>query len=152
MTCSRRTSRSLVEFSVSRVDGQQIGVVPGFQSGISQPGRGKPTWATTSRDGASVQVRLSPIPDAAYTVDVEVSTLPTRAAQSFEDDLVNYWSDALVAGAFSRLYAVPGQAFSNPVEAIGQAQVFSYLTRKARAEGDRGRTRASLTVRPRPLC
>ena len=130
---------------------QEIRVLPTKQSPLTASGSGMPSWVTTARDGQTMQLRMACPTDKAYELLVEVSTRPTRGASTLEDDLLNYWADAVCAGAFARLMGVPNQPFSNPGGAMAQAAWFAYLTRKAKAEGDKGRTLSSLTVRPRPL-
>lgn len=130
------------------VDDRQISVVPSFQA-RQLTHEGRPEWATTRRDGNSIFLVLYPTPDQVFRVDVEVSTLPARNAQSLEDDLLNYWLDAIVAGATSRLMAIPNQAFTNLAESIGYGSSFAYLTRKAKLEAPSGRTVGSLRVKPR---
>lgn len=94
---------------------------------------------------------LFPAPAKAATLEVTVATIPSRTATTLSDDLFIYWSDAITAGAISRAKSVPNQPFSDPVGAMGYAATAMAASRKARIEGNFGRSQSHMRVRSRPF-
>jgi hypothetical protein len=99
------------------------------------------------------QLGLYPIPDTTESgvLLVRAALRPTRAATELEDVLFNDWVEAIAAGAMSRLMRSHGQPFTDPVEGARRAMEFYQAINRARIEGSRGRVRADLAVRMRPL-
>ncbi len=113
--------------------------------------RASPTAYYVTRNNSELRLRLYPTPDKAYPIKVVAALRPTRTATRMEDDLLDLWSDAVIAGALSRLMAVTSQAFTNPGEAMRMQMMAAQLARRARTEGNVGSVRGSMRVTPRPF-
>jgi hypothetical protein len=134
-----------------RVDGRPIPMVMAEDVGMISDAVGRPMACYTDATGSEFVLRLFPIPDGVYQVQVSAALRPSRDATSVEDDLFNLWSDALVSGALARLMAVPAQPFSNPALAGGYSVAALSAARKARVEGSFARVRGSTGVTQRPF-
>jgi hypothetical protein len=134
-----------------RVDGRPIPMVMAEDVGMITDAVGRPMACYTDATESEFVLRLFPVPDGAYPVQVRAALRPTRTATSVEDDLFNLWSDAVVSGALARLMAVPAQPFSNPALAGGYSAAALSAARKARVEGSFGRVRGSTGVTQRPF-
>ena len=133
------------------VDGTVIDPIPSELIGIVDTRSTKPTGYYTTRVDSQWQLNLSPTPDAAYSVVVEVALRPTRDAKIVQDDLYNLWIEPIVAGAVGRLMSTPQQPFSDPVTGEAKTLQATAGSRKARVEGTFGRVKSSQRVAPRPL-
>jgi len=111
----------------------------------------KPRGFYTDRTDSVFTLMLSPPPDGAYDVVVNVALRPARAATQLDDDLYNIWIDPIVSGAIARAMQIPGQPFSN----LAQAQVLldsaARQTVGSRIESNYGLVRGSMRVRNRPF-
>lgn len=105
----------------------------------------------TTQNESELQLNLYPAPDAVYQVNMNIVLKPSYSARYVEDDLFNYWNDAIVAGALYRLKVVPGQPFSDPAGALYYDRRSKILCHQARLEGNIGRVVGSMDARPRPL-
>lgn len=110
-----------------------------------------PSGYTIIEDDLGLTIRLNQIPDKAYTLVAELALRPTKTARHLDDQLYLNWMDAVVNGALARLYAVPGQPFSNESSSMYYAMKAAKLTNSARIEGSYGRVRGSMAVKPRPF-
>lgn len=110
-----------------------------------------PTGYSVIEDDCGLVLRLNVAPDDVYTLTVELALRPTKTAKKVDSRLYTRWMDAVVAGALSRLYAVPGQPFSDAGAALYQASRASRMINSARIEGSYGRVRGSMTIQPRPF-
>ena len=72
---------------------------------------GKPTHFWIEKE---TQIRLHPIPDAVFTLDVQVFLKPSRTARGIPDFVYQRWADAFVSGAIYRIARIPGKEWSNP--------------------------------------
>lgn len=104
-----------------------------------------------SQNESELQLNLYPAPDAVYNVNMSLALKPSYTARYLEDDLYDYWNDAIVAGALYRLKVVPGQPFSDPAGALYYDRRAKILCHQARVESNIGRVIGSMDVRPRPL-
>jgi hypothetical protein len=111
----------------------------------------RPTGYSIIEDDCGLTLRFNVIPDETYTLNVELALRPTKTAKKVDSQLYTRWMDAIVAGALSRLYAVPGQPFSDAGAALYQASRASRMTNSARIEGTYSRLRGSMSVRYRPI-
>ena len=111
----------------------------------------QPDSYRTTRAGSVFQLVLMPVPDRAYTVQVEAAMRPARGATQLEDDLLDRWVEAVSAGAISRLTAMPGQPYTSMETAAAYHAKAIWLANKARIEGSVGRMRGTQTVTPRPF-
>ena len=111
----------------------------------------RPRTFYTLPDDSGLMAVLYPVPDRAYTLDVEAALKPTRDATSLHSDLFDTWLEGVVEGAKARLMAIPDQPFSNPAAAQFSALQAASMAKKARIEGAFGRVQGSLSIRPRPF-
>jgi len=111
----------------------------------------RPRTFYTLLDDAGLIAVLYPVPDQAYTLDVEVALKPARSATSLHSDLFETWLESVVEGAKARLMAIPDQPFSNPANAQLCAMQAARMAKKARIAGAFGLVRGSLSIKPRPL-
>jgi hypothetical protein len=63
-------------------------------------------------------LRLTPIPDAVYTLDVAVALKPSRTATGVPDWVYETWADALVDGAVWKLASIPNKHWSDDQRAM----------------------------------
>lgn len=92
-------------------------------------------------------VALFPTPDAAYSIVMRAAIKPTRSATQVEDQLFDQYCDAVVDGALSRLYALPGE-FASPALADRHENKFKAAVADAMLDAQRGQLRAETRVRP----
>lgn len=88
-----------------------------------------------------------PPPDKAYTINVRVALRPTRSATMVEDQLFDEWMDAIIAGALSRLFMIPGE-FASPGLAKVYKDRYEADIDTAQLQAHRGSTRAQSRVIP----
>jgi hypothetical protein len=100
---------------------------------------GKPLYyfLTPTKD-----IQLVPTPDAVSTVVVGVFARPTINATALPDDAHQH-HDALVQAALSRIFAVPGKAFTSPDAAMAYAGLAAGAAETARSAVQRGNTKLS---------
>jgi hypothetical protein len=111
----------------------------------------KPSGFYVEESDCGLSLYLNSPPDSVYTLVVEVALRPAKDAKRVDPRLYNRWMDAIVAGALSRVYMVPGQPFSDPSNGLYQAGRAMRFTNNARIEGSYGRVRGSMTIKGRPL-
>lgn len=111
----------------------------------------KPVWYYTSRNDSQLQVMLYPTPDGVYKLSFEVALRPTRNATSFENDLLDLWSDGICAGALARVLKMPATSFTNIGAAGDNKTTFEREISRARAESTYTRVQGSQRVQARPL-
>lgn len=92
-------------------------------------------------------LHLHPTPDGIFTINVRAALRPKRNAKQVEDRLFEDWSDAIMDGALSRLYAMPGEGFS-AVLSGEHSKRFTAAVNTAMLEASAGRTRTELRVTP----
>ncbi len=109
----------------------------------------KPRGFYTDRTDSVFTLMLSPPPDGAYDVVVNVALSPARAASQLDDDLYNVWVEPIVASAIARAMQIPGQPFSNPAQAQVLLDSAARQTVSSRIEGNYGLVRGSMRVRNR---
>lgn len=110
---------------------------------------GTPTHYYGVRTDSEFLVQLHPTPDAEYSVQVDASFVPTRTATSLEDELLERWVEAIVAGTLSKLFSIPNQPFSDPGQSAAAAVAFAGLSMRARREAGHTRVEGSDRIRPR---
>lgn len=132
------------------VNGRKIAPVLADQMGDPSTS-GHPTAYYTRRNDSALQLLLYPTPDHNCRVTVEVALRPLRTAVMLEDDLLDMWLPAILAGAMANLKAIPDTPFSNPAIAPVYAMDAARLTNKARVEGAYGRVRGSQSIAMRPF-
>ena len=133
------------------INGYEIKASPAVSvSDLSQP-NGLPRMYYSRQNDSQLQILLYPVPDRAFSIDVEVALRPTRSATTLENDLFDLWIEPIVAGALQRLYAVPDQPFSNAAASQAQMAAAIYQTRRARVGGAYGRVSGTVRVQGRPF-
>jgi hypothetical protein len=133
------------------IDGERLRSVYFDEVASLKPQKGKPTSYYTSRDGGAVVLHLYPTPDQRYTAAVTVAARPTRSATVFDDDLVDFWADAVLSGAIGRLCAIPGQPFTSVELAVAAGSAAVSKSRDARRTASSGQIRGSMAVKGRPF-
>jgi hypothetical protein len=111
----------------------------------------KPRAFYTDRTDSVLTLRLSPPPDMAYRVVVNVALRPARSASELDDDLYNLWVDPIVSGAIARAMMIPDQPFTNPAQAAALMASAARQTAASRVESNYGLIRGSMRVRARPF-
>lgn len=92
-------------------------------------------------------LRLYPVPDAVYTLDVNVVVMPGSAATEVDDILLSQHRYTIAAGARAALLSMANQPWSNPAEGEKNATLFMRQTDKARTRTAKGGTNAPLRTR-----
>ena len=95
---------------------------------------GKPKMFWVVNDTA---VRLFPIPDARYQLDITVALKPSRAATGIEDWIYESYVEPIVSGAIWRLARTPGKAWSNPETAMYHHRLYEQGITAARIRDHR---------------
>jgi hypothetical protein len=97
----------------------------------------KPTsfWVVNDTD-----VRLMPIPDDKYRMDITVAIKPSRTATGIEDWIYESYVDPIVSGAVWRLARVPGKEWTNPETAAYHHRLFERGIVDARVRDHRNTT------------
>jgi hypothetical protein len=91
---------------------------------------------------------LWPTPDSAYSVIVTMTLAPSRASTTFPSWIAEKYHDAIVAGAKSRLMAMPGQLWTNVQQAMFYRSICDTGVAEAQAEASKGFTRATVRTTP----
>ena len=112
---------------------------------------GKPSAYYTRRVDEALSLRFNVLPDDRYTVEVSAALSPTRSATSVETDLYDYWGDAIVMQAISKLASMPMTVFFNPALSVEMANKAREQRHTARIESQQGKVRGGTRVRLRPL-
>lgn len=128
------------------ITSQVVEALPNHQLADSMPQR-----YYVERTDFGLQLNFYPAPDDVYTVAMNVVLKPAYGTRYLDDDLFNYWNDAIVAGALYRLKVVPGQPFSDPTGALYYDRRAKVLCHQARIEGNIGRVIGSMDVKPKPF-
>lgn len=140
----------LVEIIEARYDKSTLAISSERELSIDMP-----EWKTAHntpkriyrKQGNFVGFAPAPAKTEAVAVDLTVAVAPTRNATQIPEILAETYLDALVAGALSLLYAMPGLEWSNPREAQSASLMFFAGIRVAQGEANRNSTRRRKTVR-----
>lgn len=132
-------------------NGSSIALIASDAAPAPSTTTGTPTAAYTKRVDGELLLVLVPTPDAAGVISAKAAIRPVRGAQYLHNDLFELWIDTVLTGAYSRLAAVPGQPFFDPLLANQAAGRFISMSRQARVRGTYGAVRASRQVTPRPF-
>lgn len=134
------------------LDGKEL------SSGLAEVIRGdlptagaKPRGFYTDRTDSVFTLMLSPPPDGAYNVVVNVALSPSRTATQLDDDLFYLWVEPVVAKTLARAMQVPGQPFTNLAQARVLLDSAARQTVSSRVESNYGLVRGSMRVRNRPF-
>lgn len=102
---------------------------------------GSPVVITTRDPG---YVMLAPVPDAAGTLDIFGTLVPTSVATEWDTAMYDEHRDVLFHGVLYELMAMPGRSWSDLKESLRHEKRWSYLRASARAVAER-------QYAPRPL-
>lgn len=117
------------------------------------------TWPqTTQRDKPrryayvpEAQLALDPIPDAAYPLTITLVLQPKKGANQIPESLLVKWDQVLQDGALSYLLDIPGQAWTDAVQAERRRRAFQAGISNARADEQREFNAGSQFIRRRPF-
>lgn len=133
------------------VDGDEIQSLPINNLPLVTTDNAKPTKYYVTQLESETQLNLYATPDDAYSVVVNVALRPSTDTTFLADDLYHYWMEPIIAGALGRIYAVPGQPFTDYTAADYYQRRAKLLCHNARNEGNIGRVIGSLQTQPRPF-
>lgn len=107
---------------------------------------GAPAFYTQMDD---CEIRLVPLPEEASVDAIKAiaAIAPTRTSVGVEDCLFERWMEIIAIGARARLYETPGQPYTDPAAWQNAAARFRAGINAAKADRNRGGTRAQLHVR-----
>lgn len=96
------------------------------------------------------EILIVPIPSVSQVGGLECTLVIRPSVQSTTVDasLLNRWHEVIAAGARSRLYATPGQAYENARMAEAYGELYENGIMRAQIMRRLGLTRAVLRVRP----
>lgn len=102
-------------------------------------------------DGNTVGVHPAPATSESGVLTVRAALRPTRNATAVADALFDNWVETIAAGALARIYATPGQPYSDMSTALARRQEFMTGIQRARIESATGRVQGELRVQMRPF-
>lgn len=145
------TSQVFARVMYLTLDGYELHPVESTLQPLRDMQDSKPTEYYVTQNESELQLNLYAAPDAVYPVSLQVALRPARNAKYVENDLFDYWSDAVVYGALSRLKAIPSQPYTDYLAADYYSRKAKFICNQARNEGNIGRIVGSLQVKPRPF-
>jgi hypothetical protein len=95
------------------------------------------------------QIALDPVPNDVYDLLVSAIVQPKENAAQIPEIGLTKYRTGIEAGALAYLHAVPGQPWSNPVQAEARRREFQSCVNNAKAEVQRGFNTGSVRARPR---
>lgn len=111
---------------------------------------GQPVAVTSSYPN-SVTVIPAPGKNYQQVLTVSVATRPKNTARVLDDSLFDKWLDGVVSGAIGSIAAIPGQPYSDMVQASAADARFWRSVNRARIEAQRGGVGTAMRVRNTPL-
>lgn len=97
------------------------------------------------------QMALNPTPDKVYDLLLTIVVQPTLAANSIPGQLLTRWDRVIKAGALAYLLEVPGQPWTDPVQAVAKMREFQSGINNARADEQRDYQAGTFIARRRPF-
>ena len=91
--------------------------------------KGKPTHFWIDKES---EIRLYPIPDAVFSLDVRLVLKPKRNAPGVPDFVYQRWADAFVSGAIYRIARTPNKEWTNPEQAALHKNLYEQAVTNAR--------------------
>lgn len=119
-------------------------------------GPGDPTtWNPGVQPGApqsyayvpEAQVAIFPTPDGEYQLSSVVCVQPTMSTEELPDDLMTKWDRQLAAGALAYLFAIPGQPWSDPRQAMSNRVTFQAAINNAKGDEQRAYNMGTVVAR-----
>lgn len=100
-------------------------------------------WRTRTGDTANFfltefgqrKIRVVPIPvDGGHTLSVDFALVPTEKADKISESFMQNYRDALSAGTLARIYAIPGEKWSDKALAKDRANAYRVARAGARIQ------------------
>jgi hypothetical protein len=91
--------------------------------------KGKPTHFWIEKE---TQIRLHPIPDQVFPLDVRLVLKPSRTARGVPDFVYQRWADAFVSGAIYRIARTPNKEWTNAQQAALHKNLYEQAVTNAR--------------------
>lgn len=91
--------------------------------------KGKPTHFWIEKES---EIRLYPIPDAVFSLDIRLVLKPSRTALGVPDFVYERWADAFVNGAIYRIARTPNKEWTNPEQAALHKNLYEQAVTNAR--------------------
>lgn len=135
----------------ARIGDDELKSIPIEQLPTGRSYSAKPTMFYVSQGQFERQINFFAMPDDTYTVNINVAIKPSYNATSIADDLYDYWLEAVVSGAVSRLKQIPDQPFTDLAGATYYGQRFWMHCNNARVQGNIGRVVGSMQTQPKPF-
>jgi len=145
------TQQQVVRIFRAHIDGRDLHLAPLSEYPLLTEQVGQPRVLHTTRTDGLPELVLTPTPDAASTLSLDVALRPTRAATTLADDLFDLWLDAISTGAISAAQRMVGQPFTDmPSAGQRHAEFRSHISR-ARINALMGQVHSAQRVRSRPF-
>ena len=145
------SQQQVVRITRAFIDGNEIRLVPLNEAPAPRDSTGEPVFLHTIRTDFNPEFVLTPAPDKAYSLVLEVASRPTRTATALNDDLLDLWLEAIAAGAISAGQRIPAQPFTDPVGAGQRHAEFRSHISRARINASMGQAQGTQRVRARPF-
>jgi hypothetical protein len=145
------TYQTYVRAVYVKVNGDLIAPSTTLSQPLVDTANSAPTHFFVTQNESELLLNLYPTPDAVYTLEMSIVLQPTRDAKFLDDDLFDYWQEALVHGALYRLIGTMGQPYSDPNLARMHGSQAYHLCHNARIEGNMGRVVGSSSVKQQPF-
>ena len=145
------SQQQVVRITRAFLDGREIRLVPLNEAPTPQDRTGEPVFLHTISTDSYPEFVLTPAPDKAYSLVLEVASRPTRTATALADDLLTLWLEAITAGAIGAGQRIPAQPFTDPAGAGQRYAEFRSHISRARINASMGRVQGTQRVRGRPL-
>lgn len=99
------------------------------------------------------KIIVVPTPQTASSDAIKIRGVlaPSRTSTTVEDFIYNEYLEVIAAGARARLYAIPGQPFSDMTLAMLNRRDFAAGISKAKIQANKGMNRASMRVEFQPM-
>ena len=138
VTLTPPTDTELIDVVSATLDGNRL-----TRKTTSQLDVINPKWRTETGGSDFItlsdtlnDVLVAPLSATTFTSGLVVrgAWRPVLGATTLDDRLVSDWSDALLAGAYARLYGIPGQSWSSPQMSDYYQSMFAAKTEEATQE------------------
>lgn len=128
---------------------EKVLLTPVGDDQVPSPGMGWPS-GYTQREPCTIILIPSPttVTPTVSMIDAVVALRPSRDAKGLPSELWDRYSDALAYGARARIHETPNQSYTSEEQATKFRRMFYGLVGAARADRNRGLTRAVLVVPP----
>lgn len=97
------------------------------------------------------QLAVWPVPDDAYQLTMTLQLQPKTGVTEIPDALLTKWDRVIQAGALAYLLRIPGQPWTDPVQAEAQRRTFEAGVGNAKADEQRAYNFGTTFIRRRPF-